>query len=64
MPNQPSTTEKVTFYLSSEQVMKLEDLTYQLKKETRKRLNRNDIVRALIDHATLDQLRGVFATQP
>ena len=44
--------EKVTFYLTSEQADKLDDLAHEHKKRTGKRINRNDIVRYLIDQCT------------
>lgn len=47
---------KVTFYLTPEQSSKLDDLVYLYKKQTRKSVNRNDIVRLLIDHCTLELL--------
>ncbi len=49
-------TEKVTFYLTVEQVNKLDDLAHDYKKRKGKRINRNDIVRYLIDQCTLEGL--------
>ena len=51
--------EKTTFYLTAEQVEKLDDLAHDHKKRTGQRINRNDIVRHLIDQATLDSLDGI-----
>ena len=51
--------EKTTFYLTAEQVEKLDDLAHDHKKQTGQRINRNDIVRHLIDRATLDQMEGI-----
>jgi hypothetical protein len=51
--------EKTTFYLTVEQVEKLDDLAHDHKKQTGQRINRNDIVRYLIDQATADSLDGI-----
>ena len=51
--------EKITFYLTAEQAEKLDDLAHDYKKQTGQRINRNDIVRYLIDLATLDSLEGI-----
>jgi hypothetical protein len=51
--------EKTTFYLTPEQVEKLDDLAHDYKKQTGQRINRNDIVRYLIDQATADSLDGI-----
>src|SRR2546428_4684353 len=51
--------EKTTFYLTPEQAEKLDDLAHDYKKHTGQRINRNDIVRYLIDQATLDSLEGI-----
>lgn len=48
--------EQVTFYLTPEQASKLDDLAYQYGKHVKKRINRNDIVRLLIDHCTIELL--------
>jgi hypothetical protein len=50
--------EKITFYLTSSQANKLDDLAYEHKKRTGRRINRNDIVRHLIDQCDIDSLRG------
>lgn len=50
--------EKVTFYLTSGQADKLDDLAYDHKKRTGKRINRNDIVRYLIDQCTTESLNN------
>jgi len=52
-------TEKITFYLSMEQTDKLEDLAYQHRKTKGKRINRNDIVRYLIDHCSIEWLKDL-----
>ena len=51
--------EKVTFYLTSGQADKLDDLAYDHKKRTGKRINRNDIVRYLIDQCTAESLNNI-----
>ncbi|HVB22102.1 MAG TPA: hypothetical protein VNG51_09180 [Ktedonobacteraceae bacterium] len=51
--------EKVTFYLTPEQADKLDDLAYQHGKHIKKRINRNDIVRLLIDYCTLAHLAEI-----
>ncbi len=51
--------EKTTFYLTAEQSEKLDDLAHDHKKQTGQKINRNDIVRYLIDQATLESLAGI-----
>lgn len=48
--------EKTSFYLRSEQLDKLDELTMEYKKRTGKRINRNDIVRTLVDGCSLESL--------
>jgi hypothetical protein len=43
---------KVTFYLTEAQVDKLDEMVFAYKKRRGKRINRNDIVRYLIDSLT------------
>ncbi len=50
---------KTSFYLTPQQVEKLDDLAYEHKKKTGKRINRNDIVRYLIDRCELEDLRDI-----
>lgn len=50
---------KVSFYLTAEQEQKLDDLAYEHKKRTGKRINRNDIVRHLIDHCIIEDLHNI-----
>ncbi len=50
---------KVSFYLTAEQEQKLDDLAYEHKKRTGKRINRNDIVRHLIDHCIIEDLHDI-----
>jgi hypothetical protein len=50
---------KVTFYLSEEQIQKLDDLVHEYNRGNKgKRINRNDVVRYLIDQCTIDLLTG------
>ncbi len=51
--------EKVTFYLTSGQADKLDDLAYEHKKRTGKRINRNNIVRYLIDICTAETISSI-----
>jgi hypothetical protein len=50
---------KVSFYLTPEQEQKLDDLAYEHKKRTGKRINRNDIVRHLVDHCSIEDLQNI-----
>ncbi len=43
---------KISFYLTPEQESKLDDLAYEYLKRTGKRINRNDIVRHLVDQCS------------
>jgi hypothetical protein len=52
-------TAKISFYLTPEQGDKLDDLAHDFKKQHKKRINRNDIVRFLIDACTLETLDGL-----
>ncbi len=51
--------EKTTFYLRPDQLDKLDELVYQYKKRTGRRINRNDVVRQLVDQADVEALLGV-----
>lgn len=51
--------EKTSFYITAEQSEKLDDLAHDHKKLTGQRINRNDIVRYLINQATLESLQGI-----
>ena len=53
--------EKVTFYLRPDQVDKLDELVLAYKRRTGVRINRNELVRLLIDRADLDLLLDVPA---
>jgi hypothetical protein len=50
---------KVSFYLTPEEEQKLDDLAYEHKKRTGKRINRNDIVRHLIDNCSIEDLHNL-----
>lgn len=47
---------KTSFYLTQEQLDKLDEIAFAYKRSTGKRINRNDIVRFLVDHARLEAL--------
>ncbi len=47
---------KISFYFTPEQERKLDDLAYDFLQRTGKRINRNDIVRFLVDQANGDLL--------
>lgn len=48
--------EKATFYLAPGQLEKLDDLAHGYRKRTGRRVNRNEIIRFLIDKAELETL--------
>ncbi len=48
--------QKTTFYLTPGQLDMLDELAYDYKRRTGKRINRNDIVRFLVEHARLEAL--------
>lgn len=51
-----STREKITFYLRPDQIDKLDELTLAYKRRTGQRLNRNELVRRMIDRCDLQLL--------
>ena len=56
-PSKDQFSRKVSFYLTREQEKKLDDLADDYRRQHEgKRINRNDIVRYLIDHCTLKML--------
>ena len=55
-PAGKASNEKISFYLRPDQVDKLDDLALAYKKRTGTRLNRNELVRRLIDRADLQLL--------
>ena len=48
--------EKATFYLAPGQLEKLDDLAHAYRKRTGRRVNRNEIIRFLIERAELEML--------
>jgi len=46
-------SEKISFYLTAEQTEKLDDLTHAYRKKWGKRINRNDLIRHLVDRCNL-----------
>ncbi len=48
--------KKTSFYLRADQLDKLDDLAFAYKKRTGRRIDRQDIVRLLIDRCTLGDL--------
>ena len=48
-----------SFYLTPEQLRKLDDLAYTYNGRTGKRINRNDIIRRLVDVADIGSLHGL-----
>lgn len=48
--------EKVSFYLTPEQVESLDEACLAYKKATGKRINRNDIVRHLVEQLSVESL--------
>ncbi len=58
--NNGKNREKVTIYLSSVHIRKLDRLVYEYNCKTKgKRVNRNDVVRYLIDHCTGESLKDL-----
>lgn len=58
-PAGKASNEKISFYLRPDQVDKLDELALAYKKRTGIRLNRNELVRRLIDRANLELLDAV-----
>jgi hypothetical protein len=61
-PTKTSQARKVkptSIYLTSEQLRKLDDLAYTYNGRTGKRINRNDIVRHLVDTCDIGSLQGL-----
>ncbi|HEY4032445.1 MAG TPA: hypothetical protein VGL94_00595 [Ktedonobacteraceae bacterium] len=50
---------KTSIYFTPEEVDKLDDLAYEHKKRTGKRINRNAIVRYLVDHCNVEDLQNI-----
>lgn len=55
--------EKVSFYITPEQALKLDDLAHDFRRAHGKRINRNDIVRYVLDRVTLKSLEGMSSQQ-
>jgi hypothetical protein len=61
-PTKPALTRNVkptSIYLTPKQLDKLDDLAYLYNKRTGKRINRNDIVRHLVDACDIGSLQGL-----
>jgi hypothetical protein len=52
--------EPTTFYLNDEQLTKLDELALAFKKRKKKRLGRNEIIRALVDQVDLQMLLNLI----
>lgn len=52
--------DPTTFYLNDEQLTKLDELALAFKKHKRKRIGRNEIVRALVDQVDLQMLLNLI----
>jgi len=48
--------KQVNFTIGEEREMKVEDLAHQYSRKKKRRVNRNDVVRFLIDNVTFDEL--------
>ncbi len=48
--------KQTSFYLSPEQLLKLDDLAHNHYRRTGRRINRNDIVRHLVDRCELNDI--------
>ena len=57
-PSQASarTYKPTSIYLDDTQLDKLDELSLEYKKRRGKRINRNDIIRALVDRTDLDEI--------
>ncbi len=53
----PKKDKKVTFYLTQEQDDKLDTLEMEFRQRHKRKINRNDIIRYLIDQCDVDNLR-------
>ncbi|MBA2393043.1 MAG: hypothetical protein H0V70_09895 [Ktedonobacteraceae bacterium] len=56
---EPKVDKKVTFYLTQSQVDKLDQLEIDFRQIHKRKVNRNEIVRFLIDHCNIDNLEGL-----
>jgi len=51
--------EKISFYLTPDEARKLNDLEYEQRNRTGRRVNRNDLIRHLIDTCTSESFEGM-----
>jgi|GEM_PF-1831778 hypothetical protein len=56
---QTRNVKPTSIYLTPAQLRKLDQLAYEYNEQTNKRINRNDIIRYLVDRCTLEHLRGL-----
>jgi hypothetical protein len=56
---QTRNVKPTSIYLTSAQLRKLDQLAYEYNEQTEKRINRNDIIRYLVDRCTLEHLHGL-----
>jgi len=52
-------SEKISFYLTPDEARKLNDLEYEQRKRTGRRVNRNDLIRYLIDVCSSESFEGM-----
>ena len=56
---QTRNVKPTSIYLTPAQLRKLDQLAYEYNEQTEKRINRNDIIRYLVDRCTLEHLHGL-----
>jgi len=56
---QTRSVKPTSFYLTPDQLRKLDDLAYTYNGRTGKRINRNDIIRHLVDTCDIGNLQGL-----
>ena len=59
-PKGERTYKPTSIYLDDNQLDKLDDLAHEYRKRTRKRTNRNEIMRALVDHTSIEDIINVL----
>ncbi len=59
----PKKDKKVTFYLTQEQEDKLDALEIEFRQRHKRKVNRNEIVRLLIDQCDIDSLAALASQQ-
>jgi hypothetical protein len=62
-PKRQTRIKQVNMSIGEEREFKLDDLAYQYSRRKKYRVNRNDVVRYLIDKITLEELLGVDLSQ-